>query len=138
MALDPLQPQALAAPVPVYDHPPGRDPNANTVITPEAMVALKQGSAADAIRNIRESTGVGLAEATDIAEEIRKSIPKDWTPEKYRAMLASNGGASKPVSNGRGPKLAPGQVASGNGGAVKWVVLAAVLAAAVVAVFKYL
>ena len=126
------------APAPVYDHPPERDPDANMVITPEAMAALKQGSAVEAIRCIRESTGVGLAEATDIAAEIRKSMPKDWTVEKYRAALASNGGAPGLPPNDRPPRLAPGQVASGGGGAVKWVVLAAVLAATVVAVFKYL
>ncbi len=120
------------------DHPPERNPNANMVITPEAMAALKHGSAVEAIRCIRESTGVGLAEATDIAAEIRKSMPKDWTVEKYRAALARNDGVPSHASNSGVPKLAPGQVASGGGGAVKWVVLAALLAAAIVAAVKFL
>ena len=95
--------------------PEGRDPNASFTLTPEAIDAFKRGSPIEAIKIIREATGVGLAEAKSIVEEIAKQIP------------------ASPYAR---PGLAPGEVPRGTG-AGKWLALVAVGLLAVLAALYY-
>ncbi len=115
------------APLPSYDHPPGRDPNASFTLSPAAIEALKRGNTIEAIKIVRESTGVGLAEAKAIVDEIQRNLP-----------AAGSSLASPPATAPMraGPGLAPGEVRSG-AGVGKWLALAAIAAIAVAAAFYY-
>ena len=103
------------APLPIFEHPEGRDPNASFTLTTQAIDALKQGNTIEAIKIVRESTGVGLAEAKAIVEEIQRQIPEDGPFAKRTA----------------GPRLAPGEVPRGAGPGM-WIAL---IALAVIAIF---
>jgi ribosomal protein L7/L12 len=103
---------------PAYDDPPGRDPNAPFKLTPAALESLGRGDNTEAIRQIREATGVGQAEATDIARMIGAELPAVGAKPARAAAVRDNS-----------PKLSPGQVAPAAGGVAKWIVLAAIVAA---------
>jgi len=108
--------------------PAGRDPNASFTLSTKALDALRAGNKIEAIKIIREATGVGLAEAKSIVEEIEKALPS--VPPSAAGARAS----SAPLRSDTG--LAPGEVAR-SGGAGKWLVLLVVVAVALVAAFFY-
>ena len=101
------------APLPIFEHPEGRDPNASFTLTTQAIEALKKGNTIEAIKIVRESTGVGLAEAKAIVDEIQRQMPAD------APSLAAAGG---------GRRLSPGEVPKG-AGAARWIALVAVAVA---------
>jgi ribosomal protein L7/L12 len=117
-----------AAPLPEFEKPAGRDPNASFTLSTEALDALRGGNKIEAIKIIREATGVGLAEAKSIVEEIEKALPS--VPSSAAGARAT----SAPLRAGTG--LAPGEVAR-TGGPGKWLVLLVVVAAALFAAFFY-
>ena len=104
-------------------HPESRDPNASFTLTKEAFDALKRGSPIEAIKIVRERTGVGLVEAKGIVEMIQKAMP-DVAGGPLPTPTSAN------VRPGQG--LAPGQVAD-SGGPGKWLALIAVAAIVVIA-----
>src|SRR5687768_1958763 len=116
-----------AAPPSAEPHPEGRDPNASFTLNKEAFDALRRGSAIEAIKIVRERTGVGLAEAKGIVEMIQKAMPD-----------VADGPRSTPVAASvrSGKHLAPGQVADG-GGTGKWMALIAVVAIVVIAALYF-
>lgn len=117
-----------APPLREFDKPEGRDPNASFTLSPEAIEALKRGSPIEAIKIIRQATGVGLAEAKSIVEQIEKTIPA-------KARSAAGKPASHVSLHARAG-LAPGEVARG-GGPGKWLALIAVGLIVVLAALYY-
>jgi ribosomal protein L7/L12 len=117
-----------ADPLPEFDKPAGRDPNASFTLSTEALDALRSGNKIEAIKIIREATGVGLAEAKSIVEEIEKALPS------MPSSTATARATSAPLGASTG--LAPGEVAR-TGGPGKWLVLFVVVAAALAAAFFY-
>jgi ribosomal protein L7/L12 len=117
-----------AAPLPEFEKPAGRDPNASFVLSREAIEALKGGNKIEAIKIIREATGVGLAEAKSIVDEIERANPS--------GLPAAAGAHVSPTPLRPRPGLAPGEVA-GTGGPGKWLALLAVAAVAIIAAFYY-
>ncbi len=111
--------------LPEFDKPEGRDPNAAFALSPEAIEALKGGSLIEAIKIIRGKTGVGLAEAKSIVEEIARA----------KARSAARKPAAHASLHAR-PGLAPGEAARG-GGPGKWLALLAVGLLAVLAALYY-
>lgn len=105
-------------------HPEGRDPNASFTLSKEALDALRRGSTIEAIKIIRERTGVGLAEAKNIVEMIQKELPDVEDEQPTVASVRA------------GQHLAPGEVARG-GSAGKWMALIAVAALLVLAAFYF-
>ncbi|QJR12111.1 hypothetical protein DSM104443_03195 [Usitatibacter rugosus] len=112
---------------PVFGKPEGRDAHAQFTLPPEALEALKRGSLIEAIKIIREKSGVGLAEAKSMVEEIARSIPKDGRFGDHTAT---------PQSVHARAGLGPGEVARG-GGSGKWLVLIAIAALAILAALFY-
>jgi hypothetical protein len=109
------------APAPSFDHPPGRDPDASFVLPPEALDALRQGNPIQAIKLVREATGVGLAEAKAIVDEVQLNLPSGIGSVRRASV-----------------RLAPGEVPRGSAGA-KWaVVIAAIVAAVLIGFFVLL
>ena len=113
-------------PLPEFEHPSGRDSSASFTLPAEALDALRGGNKIEAIRIVRESTGIGLAEAKSIVEEIENSLP---SPSP--ATVATR--ASQAPLRAR-PGLAPGEVPKA-GRAGMWLALIAVAAVALVAAF---
>jgi len=116
------QPPALPSAQP---HPAGRNPNAT--LPKEAVEELKRGNTINAIKLIREATGVGLAEAKTLVDLIQKELPDVGN----RSLPAAT-----PASIRAGPHLAPGEVARG-GSTGKWLALFAVAALLVIAALYY-
>lgn len=114
-------------PLPEFDKPEGRDPNASFTLSPAALEALKRGSPLEAIRIIREATGVGLAEAKSIVDQIHKAMPGG-------ARFSTH----KPVAHAHIPRpgLGPGEVPR-SGGPGKWLALIAVGTIAVLAALYF-
>ena len=95
-----------------FDSPSEGDRNAPIKLSQEAIQALQRGDLIPAIKDIRKSTGAGLAEAKGIAERMQHSMP----------------------AGQRG--LAPGQVAS-KGGPMKWIALVVIAAGVIAAAFYF-
>lgn len=118
-----------------FDGPSEGDRNAPIKLSEEAIQALQRGDLVRAIKDIRQSTGVGLAEAKAIAEMMQQSMPAEGSVGDRVASLSRafhrGTGAPQPGSG-----LAPGQVASG-GGAMKWVALVLLAVGAIAAALYF-
>jgi hypothetical protein len=90
---------------------------AKDVLPPAARQALERGNPIEAIKILREQSGLGLAEAKGIVDQIRKALPDVGSVP--RAHLPPTARSRK--------GLGPGQVADG-GGSGKWLVLIAIAA----------
>lgn len=125
--IDSYERGGAAPPLPEFDKPEGRDPNASFKLTQEAIEALKRGNPIEAIKIIRQATGVGLAEAKSIVEQVQKAIP-----------ASGRSAGMQPAAHAppRAPGLAPGEVPRGSGPG-RWLALIAVGLIAVVAALKY-
>ncbi|MEO5695252.1 MAG: ribosomal protein L7/L12 [Usitatibacter sp.] len=114
-----------------FDAPSEGNRNANFTLPQAALDALKAGNTIEAIKIVREATGVGLAEAKAIVDMIQGQMKSGGG-----STLSSLAGAARIVAGSNANKgLAPGQVSSG-GGAGKWLALVAVIAIVIaVAIF---
>jgi ribosomal protein L7/L12 len=117
-----------ASPLPEFEKPAGRDPSASFTLPREAIDALGGGNKIEAIKIIREATGIGLAEAKSMVDEIERANPS--------APPFAAGARASPTPLRASPGLAPGEVPR-TGGAGKWLALLAVAAVAVIAAFYY-
>lgn len=125
--------QPVASP---FDSPSEGDRNAPIKLSEEAIQAMQRGDLILAIKDIRQSTGVGLAEAKAIAEMMQQSMPVEGSVGDRVATLSRAFHRATDAPQQRpGQGLAPGQVAS-ESGKMKWVALV-VFAAAVIAVAFY-
>jgi ribosomal protein L7/L12 len=124
------------APASPFDSPSEGDRNKPIDLSEEALHALQRGDVVPAIKDIRRSTGVGLAEAKAIAEMMKEAMPAAGSVGDKVAALsrAYHRAGDAPQRPGQG--LAPGQVASG-GATMKWAALAVIVAAAVAAAYYF-
>lgn len=119
-----------------FDSPSEGDRNAPIKLSEQAIEGLQRGDLILAIKDIRQSTGVGLAEAKVIAETMQEAMPKQGSVADSVARLsrAYHRAAGEPQQRPGRQGLAPGEVARG-GGQMKWVALVAVAAVVIAAVF---
>jgi ribosomal protein L7/L12 len=118
--------ESLANP---FDGPSEGDRNAPIKLSEEAIQAMQRGDLLPAIKDIRQSTRVGMAEAKAIAEMMKEAMPAGGSVGDRMAALsrAYHRGTGAPK---QGTGLAPGQVASG-GGSMKWLALVIIAAGAI-------
>jgi ribosomal protein L7/L12 len=118
-----------AAPaLPEATAPGGGNVKTSVTLSREAVEALKAGNKIEAIKIVREATGLGLAEAKQLVD-LAEGGASGMNAALVAAALKYASSEAKP-NPGAGPGLAPGEVAS-SGGAGKWIALALVAAAAI-------
>ena len=116
--------------------PDGRMPNASFRLSQEAVKALRSGNKVEAIKLVREATGLGLAEAKTMVEAIEKGLPGVAAKAVRRSLAAAVRPAPASPPLRAGPGLAPGEVPH-VGGQGKWLVLFAVAVVLVVGALYY-
>ena len=114
--------------LPKPDAPPSGNVNASFTLTREAAEALKSGNKVEAIRIVREATGLGLAQAKTLVDMVQGGASAAST-----IANVFKGAGSGPEHR---PGLAPGQVAE-SGSAGKWLALIAIAAIAILAALFY-
>jgi len=92
---------------------------------PAIAEALKKGNKIEAIKLLREASGLGLAEAKQLIDRHDAAKLKVETAAR---TVASHSASHSPVYKPR-PGLSPGQVAPSTGGPLAAVVVAVIVAA---------
>ena len=103
-------------------------------LSKESLQKLRAGNTMEAIKIVRESTGLGLAEAAKVVEMIRRQMPADGSDSGTLGIVSAMkiaAAASRPAE-----RLAPGQVAT-SGGMGKWVILIAIAGVAIAAALYF-
>ena len=102
-------------------------------VGPAIVDALRKGNKIEAIKLLRQASGLGLAEAKVLVERYEKGAMVS------SAKQASPVGARQPVISANAyhprPGLSPGQVAPSSSGPIAAVVVIALIAAAVAGYF---
>ena len=104
-------------------------------VGPAILEALRKGHKIEAIKLLRQASGLGLAEAKYMVERYEKGGMVSSGKEGGPAVGAKQPVISATAYRGR-PGLSPGQVAPSEGGPIAFVVIA--LIAAAVAAFVLL
>ena len=105
-------------------------------LPPQAVDALRRGNKIEAIKLLRQASGLGLAEAKGIIDRLDTGAHASAKPVAA-AMTAHPARPAHPLQSGQTTGLSPGEVPRGAGGAFGTVILVAAAAAGIWAYIKF-
>ena len=127
--------RGVAAPLPEPAVAADGNVKASFTLTREALEALERGDKIEAIKIVREATGLGLEEAKDILDLVAVGASAKNPGHIATALESARFGSKKRPAPGQG--LAPGEVPQSGGGAGKWLAVVVVAAIALAAAFYF-